>query len=51
METQMLDRNKFISPDDLKLFTLTDDPQEAVKLITDYLRRVGPPEHVPLAFS
>jgi uncharacterized protein (TIGR00730 family) len=51
METQMLERNKFISPDDLKRFTLTDDPQEAVQTITEYLRRVGPPEHVPMAFS
>jgi len=51
MNIQMLDRNRFISPDDLKLFTLTDDPREAVALVTDYLRRVGPPERVPIAFA
>jgi uncharacterized protein (TIGR00730 family) len=42
---------KFISPGDLGLFTLTDDPQEAVDIILDYKRRVGPPEVVPRAFA
>ncbi len=51
MQTQMRGKNKFIGPDDLKLFTITDDPQEAVRVILDYLQRVGPPEKVPLAFS
>jgi hypothetical protein len=51
MQLQMRERHQFISPDDLKLFTLTDDPAEAVEIVTDYLRRVGPPERVPLAFS
>jgi len=51
MQTQMRGRNKFIGPDDLKLFTITDDPQEAVRVILDYLQRVGPPERVPMAFS
>ncbi len=40
----------FISPGDLDLVTLTEDPQEAVEIILDYLRRVGPPESVPKAF-
>jgi uncharacterized protein (TIGR00730 family) len=48
---QMREKNSFIGPDDLKLFTITDDPQEAVRVILDYLERVGPPEHVPRAFS
>ena len=51
MQGQMRDRNSFIGPDDLKLFTITDDPQEAVGVILDYLQRVGPPEKVPQAFS
>ncbi len=51
MNEQMLARNKFISPGDMKLFTVTDDPQEAIALILDYERRVGPPEIVPKAFA
>ena len=46
-----LGRNAYISPDDLDLFTLTDDPAEAVHVILEYLRRVGPPELVPRAFA
>ncbi len=42
---------KFISPGDLDLFKLTDDPQEAVDIILEYERRVGPPEIVPRAFA
>ncbi len=39
-----------ISPGDLDLVTLTDDVQEAIAVILDYERRVGPPEMVPRAF-
>jgi len=46
-----LETGRFISPDDLDLFTCTDDPQEAVDIILDYMRRVGPPEVVPKAFA
>jgi predicted Rossmann-fold nucleotide-binding protein len=42
---------KFISPGDLDLFTITDDPQEAIDVILDYKRRVGPPEVMPKAFA
>src|SRR4051812_3612290 len=31
-------RNQFISPDDLHLYTVTDDPDEAVRLITRFYR-------------
>ena len=31
----------FISPDDDKLFTLTDDPEEAIQIILEYQRRAG----------
>jgi hypothetical protein len=30
-----------ISPGDEKLFTLTDDPQEAIEIILEYQRRAG----------
>ena len=35
----------------LKLLTVTDDVDETVAVITDYLSRVGPPQTVPMAFS
>lgn len=46
-----LEAEGYISPGDLDLFTLTDDPAEVVRLILDYKRRVGPPESVPQAFA
>jgi uncharacterized protein (TIGR00730 family) len=39
-----VEKGKFISPGDLDLVTVTDDPQEAIQMILDYMRRVGPPE-------
>jgi uncharacterized protein (TIGR00730 family) len=42
---------KLISPGDLDLFTITDDPQEAIDIILDYERRVGPPDVMPKAFA
>ena len=47
----MLDKNAFISPGDLDLVRITDDPQEAIDIVLDYVRRVGPPEIVPKAFA
>ena len=38
-----LEKSRFISPEDLDLVVLTDDPQKAVEVILDYKRRVGPP--------
>lgn len=46
-----LEKNGYISPGDMDLFSLVDEPQEAVDLILDYLRRVGPPDTVPRAFA
>jgi uncharacterized protein (TIGR00730 family) len=46
-----LEKSKFISPGDLELATITDDPQEAVSVILDYLRRVGLPQSFPKALS
>jgi len=45
-----LGENEFISPGDLDLFNVTDDPREAIDIILDYERRVGPPEIVAQAF-
>ena len=41
----------YIGPNDLKLVTVTDSPQEAIDIILDYERHVGPPEVVPKAFA
>jgi uncharacterized protein (TIGR00730 family) len=51
MKATMLERNAFISPGDLDLVTITDRPQEAIDIILDYHRRVGPPEIMPKAFA
>jgi len=47
---RVLENGGFISAGDLGLVSLTEDPEEAVQMILDYLRRVGPPESVPKAF-
>ena len=41
----------FISPGDMELITLTDDPKEAVEVVLEYERQVGVPEVVPKAFA
>jgi hypothetical protein len=51
MRSQMLDKHSFIGAGDLNLFTIVDRPQEAVGVILDYERRVGPPEIVSKAFA
>src|SRR6266849_660096 len=51
MKGSMQEKNSFISPGDLDLVTITDDTEEAVNIILDYLRRVGPPEVMPKAFA
>jgi uncharacterized protein (TIGR00730 family) len=48
---EQLEQTKYISPGDLDLFTVTDDPEEVAEIILDYMRRVGPPEVVPKAFA
>ncbi len=48
---QHLTTAKYINPEDLALFTMTDDPQDAIDVILDYERRVGPPEMIPKAFA
>jgi uncharacterized protein (TIGR00730 family) len=51
LKAQMEDQNKFISRGDLDLFTVTDSEEEAMEVIMDYVRQVGPPERVPKAFA
>ncbi len=51
MQSQMQVQNKFITPGDLDLFTVTDDVDEAMHVILEYMRRVGPPEEMPTAFA
>ncbi|HEY3860250.1 MAG TPA: TIGR00730 family Rossman fold protein [Verrucomicrobiae bacterium] len=43
----VLEKHENISPGDLDLFFITDDPKEVVDRILDYMRRVGPPEVTP----
>jgi uncharacterized protein (TIGR00730 family) len=42
-----LEKDRLISPGDLKLVTVTDDPKLVVELILDYMRKVGPPDVIP----
>src|ERR1041385_5501277 len=51
LKARMEDKSQFISPGDLDLVKITDDPKEAVDIILDYKRRVGPPEIMPKAFA
>ncbi len=51
LKSRLEEKNSFISPGDLDMLTVTDDPQEAIRIILDYERRVGPPEMVPKAFA
>jgi uncharacterized protein (TIGR00730 family) len=51
MKSRLEEKNRFISPGDLELFRIVDSPQEAIDIILEYERRVGPPEIVPRAFS
>ncbi|HXP61835.1 MAG TPA: LOG family protein, partial [Dongiaceae bacterium] len=46
-----LQETNYISPGDLDLFKITDDPGEALEIILEYERRVGPPDIVPKAFA
>jgi len=43
----VLEKNKNISPGDLDLFVMTDDPQEVVERILIYMKQVGPPVETP----
>jgi uncharacterized protein (TIGR00730 family) len=42
---------KLISPEDLDLVSVVDDPEKALEIINDYMRRVGPPDIRPRALG
>jgi uncharacterized protein (TIGR00730 family) len=44
-------KQKMISPDDLDLFFITDDTQEVVDRILEYMKLVGPPKVRPPALA
>jgi uncharacterized protein (TIGR00730 family) len=51
LKSRVEEKSQFISPGDLDLLTVTDSPQEAIDIILDYERRVGPPEVMPKVFG
>jgi len=51
MKSRLEEKSGYISPNDLDRLILTDDPQEVVRIVQDYERRVGPPDMVPKAFA
>jgi len=51
MKKELAQKNKFISPGDLDLVSVTDSPAEVVELIRDYERRLGTPGVLPKAFA
>lgn len=51
MKQRLLEDGQYISPGDLDLVRITDNPQEVIDIVLDYARRVGPPEVVPKAFA
>ena len=42
-----LEKNSLISVGDLELIQIVDTPEEAIEIVLDYLRRVGPPDEIP----
>ena len=50
MKTEM-ENAGYLGAGDLGLVTVTDDPDEAIAVILDYARRVGPPQTMPRAFA
>jgi uncharacterized protein (TIGR00730 family) len=48
--TRVLKKKGLIGVRDLDLIHVTDDVNEAIDIILDYQRRVGPPESIPRAF-
>jgi len=42
MKAKMLEECDFISPEDLNVYTVADDPDDAVKIIVDFKEKQGP---------
>jgi uncharacterized protein (TIGR00730 family) len=47
----VLDKNHFINTKDMELYRVTDDVNEAISVILEYIRQVGPPDQVAKAFA
>ena len=41
MKQKMLDEHNYISPEDMKVFTVVDEPEDAVKIIVDFREKQG----------
>jgi len=51
VKTEVQARHGFVGAKDLDLLKITDDPDEAVRIILDYERHVGTPAAMPKAFA
>jgi len=51
VKAELQDRHGYIGAKDLDLLNITDDPDEAVRIILDYERHVGTPATLPKAFA
>lgn len=51
IKTEMDGRHNYIAKTDLNLVTVVNEPKEAVEIILDYSRRIGPPAALPQAFA
>jgi uncharacterized protein (TIGR00730 family) len=51
IKKQLEHEHKFISPGDLDLLTVTDDPEEVVAIIQEYQRRLGTTGEMSKAFA
>ena len=47
----VLEERSLIGPNDLDLVVLVDTPKEALEIITDHLRQVGPPKTAGRGFA
>jgi uncharacterized protein (TIGR00730 family) len=46
-----LEKSSLISVGDLDLVQIVDTPEEAIEIVRDYLRKVGPPDELPPALA
>lgn len=51
IKSELQSRHNYIGRNDLDLLKITDDPDEAVRIILDYERHVGAPATLPKAFA
>jgi hypothetical protein len=47
----VLEKESYISAGDMDLVQMVDSPQEAIEIVLDYLRKVGPPDELPPALT